>query len=151
MKRNSSNGGRLKGVYLRGKKFWYRYNHEAHQYRVPLDTEDEGTALTKALKIRENPLLAGADPLKEEIDNYLAAKKEEGIYTRNSADTRSSVLHMLASDWRLKEVRAIRGRISEHSASAHFVVFNARPSPYTLPGADPPPDPFPSGPLPRTA
>jgi integrase len=107
MNRNSSTSGRLKGVYLRGKKFWYRYSHGTHQYRVSLDTEDEGEAVTKALKIRENPLLAGANPLGEEVETYLADKREDGTYTRNSADSRRSVLNMWITDRGLKEVREI--------------------------------------------
>ncbi len=63
MKRNSSTGERLKVVYLRGKKFWYRYSYEERQYRVPLDTENEAEALNKAMRIRANPILTGANPL----------------------------------------------------------------------------------------
>ena len=66
MKRNSSTRGRLRGVYLRGKKFWYDYSHEPRQYRVPLDTDDEATVITKALRIRANPLVTRANPLGEE-------------------------------------------------------------------------------------
>jgi integrase len=76
MKRNSSTGVRLKGLFLRGKKFWYRCSHEGHQYRVPLETENEAEALTKAFRIRNNPILAGADPLAQEIKTYLATKRE---------------------------------------------------------------------------
>jgi len=107
MKRNSSTDGRLKGVYLRGKKFWYRYGYERRQYRVPLDTEDEAAAITKALRIRANPLLTGANPLAEEIKAYLAIKQEKGDYTRNSADSRGPVLRAWISNRNLKEVREI--------------------------------------------
>ena len=82
MNRKSSTNGRLKGVFLRGKKFWYRYSYEGRQYRVPLDTEDEAEAITKALRIRANPLLTGADPLAEEIKAYLAIKQEKGPSSR---------------------------------------------------------------------
>ena len=70
-------------------KFWYRYSYEGHQYRVPLDTEDEGKALTKALKIRANPLQAGANPLAEELENYLAEKREDGTYTHHTEENPS--------------------------------------------------------------
>jgi hypothetical protein len=93
MSRNSSTNGRLKGIFLRGKKFWYRYSYERRQYRVPLDTEDEGEAITKALKICANPLLAGAEPLSDEIKSYLEAKQDDGTYTRNSADSRGPALN----------------------------------------------------------
>ncbi len=107
MKRNSSTGGRLKGVYLRGKKYWNRYTYQRSQYRVPLDTESEGEALSKAYRIQANPLLTGADPLAEEIKKYLADKQEKGIYTRNSADSREPVLRMWAKARNLREVREI--------------------------------------------
>ena len=107
MNRNSSTDGRLKGVFLRGKKFWYRYSYQGRQYREPLDTKDEAEAITKALRIQANPLLTGANPLAEEIKAYLAIKLEKGDYTRNSADSRGPVLKSWISDRNLKEVREI--------------------------------------------
>jgi integrase len=108
MSSNSTSKGRLKGIYQRGKKFWYRYSHEGHQYRVPLNTEDEGEAVTKALKIRANPILAGADPLAEELESFLAERQEDGTYTRNSAVNRRAILKSWLTDRGLKEVREIR-------------------------------------------
>ncbi|HEV2208594.1 MAG TPA: site-specific integrase [Verrucomicrobiae bacterium] len=107
MSSNSSTNGRLKGVYLRGKVFWYRYSYEGHQYRVSLETDDEAQAITKALRVQANPVLAGADPLSEEITKYVAVKQEEGTYTRNSADSREAVLRAWTADRALKEVRQI--------------------------------------------
>lgn len=107
MNSNSSTNGRLKGIYLRGKKFWFRYSYHGHQYRVPLDTEDEAQAITKALKIQANPVLAGADPLSQEVKNYIAQKQEDGTYTRNSANSRQDVLTAWTNDRGLKEVRQI--------------------------------------------
>jgi hypothetical protein len=107
MSSNSSNAGRLRGLYLRGKKFWYRYSYEGRQYRAPLDTEDEGVAIVKALRTRNNPLLGGAAPVRDEIKAYLDEKQEDRTYTRNSADSRSSVLHMFVRDRHIKEVREI--------------------------------------------
>jgi len=107
MSRNSSTNGRLKGIFLRGKRFWYRYSYEGRQYRVPLDTGDEGEAITRALKIRTNPLLAGADPLADEINRYLEEKQDDGTYTRNSADSRGPVLNRWVRERHLNEVREI--------------------------------------------
>jgi hypothetical protein len=73
---NASSNGRLKGIYKRGKKFWFRYSLDGHQTRVPLDTEDEGEAVTRALRIRGNPLLA-ADPLAEELEILTAGTVAE--------------------------------------------------------------------------
>jgi len=107
MNHNSTASGRLKGIYLRGKCFWYRYSHEGHQYRVSLDTESEGEAITKALKIRANPVLAGANLLSEEIKTYCKTKREDGVYTRNSADSREAVLKTWVLTRGLTEVRQI--------------------------------------------
>src|SRR5271157_785653 len=108
MGKNASSKDRLKGIFKRGKKFWYRYSYEGRQYRVPLDTGDEGEAVTKALKIRANPLLAGANPLTEELDSFLAEKREVGTYTRNSVESRRAVLKTWLTDRGLKEIREIR-------------------------------------------
>jgi integrase len=83
------------------------YSYQGHQYRVPLDAESESEAITKGVRIRVNPLLTGADPLAEEIKNYLADKQEKGTYTRNSADSRAPVLKMWAKARNLREVREI--------------------------------------------
>jgi integrase len=74
---------------------------------VPLDTDGEAMAITKALRIRANPLLTGANPLAEEIKAYMAVKQEKGTYTRNSVDSRAPVLKMWAKARNLREVREI--------------------------------------------
>jgi hypothetical protein len=67
MSMNAPSANRLKGIFKRGKKFWRRYSYKGRRYRVPLDTEDEGEAVTKALRTRAHPLLA-AEPLAEELE-----------------------------------------------------------------------------------
>lgn len=104
---NKSSNGRLKGIYERGKKFWFRYSVDGHQTRVPLDTADEGEAVTRALKIRGNPLLA-ADPLAEELESFLAEKLEDGTYTSASVESRRAVLKCWMAERHLKEVRQVR-------------------------------------------
>ena len=74
---------------------------------MPLDTEDEAEAINKALRIRVNPLLTGANPLAEEIKAYLAIKQEKGDYTRNSADSRGASVQSVDQARNLKEVREI--------------------------------------------
>ncbi len=104
---NPSTGGRSQGVFLRGRTVWYRYSYQGRQYRVSLDTQDEGEALTRALRIRNNPVLMDANPLQDEIEDCLREKLEDQTYTRNSADTRHAVLNAWANQRGLKEVRQI--------------------------------------------
>jgi hypothetical protein len=82
----------------------FHFRVKGLQYRVPLDTEEEGEAITKALRTRANPLLAGAEPLSDEIKGYLEAKQDDGTYTRNSADSRGPVLNRWVRERRLSEV-----------------------------------------------
>jgi integrase len=89
----SSTTERLKGIFLRGKIFWYRYSFQRRQYRVSLETTDESEAITKALAIAADPVLSGAEPIREEVKLYLSSKRAEGKYTRNSADSRQAVLN----------------------------------------------------------
>ena len=62
MKRNSSTSGRLKGVYLRGKKYWYRYSYEERKRLKESSIESYGMIirgfcawLVGENKLRENP------------------------------------------------------------------------------------------------
>jgi integrase len=92
MKAPSLNPKRLSGVYVRGKRFWYRYSHRGFQYRVPLETEDEADAIAKALEIRANPELAQTNTLKHEIKSYLNYQVLEHRFTRNTRESREAVL-----------------------------------------------------------
>ena len=107
MSMNASSANRLKGIYKRGKKFWFRYSHEGHQTRVPLHTENEGEAVTKALEIRANPLLA-AEPLTEELESFLAEKLGDHTYTSHTVENRRAVLKTWMADRNLREVRQVR-------------------------------------------
>ena len=78
-----------------------------HRIRVSLNTGDEGEAVARALKILENPLLA-ADHVAEELESFLAEKREDGTYTANIAETRGAVLKTWMTGRRLKEVRQVR-------------------------------------------
>ena len=77
MSRNSSSNARLREVFRRGKKFWCRFTYEETSYRSPLKTGDRGEAIDKATQISQSPVLAGPDPLKDEIDRFLARGRSE--------------------------------------------------------------------------
>ena len=90
--KTSSKGGEFSGLYRRGKKFWYRYRHNGHQYRVPLGTSDPSEALAQALVIRADPVLAGASTFKREVEAYVRHQQETKGFSRNSAENRRAVL-----------------------------------------------------------
>lgn len=93
----------LSGLYLRGKQFWLRYRHRGHQYRVPLRTSDPTEAVTRAMAIRADPVLAGADPFKHEIKDYVEHQLANRGFTRNSAENRLAVLLRAADYFEVRE------------------------------------------------
>jgi integrase len=115
----SSTTERLKGIYLRGKIFWYRYSFQRRQYRVSLETTDESEAITKALAIAADPVLSGADQIREEVKSYLESKRAEGKYTRNSADSRRAVLNSWIRYKRLTQVHEIDRHCIESWLNVH--------------------------------
>ena len=104
---SSSRTKRLPGVYLRGKVFWYRYSAGGRQHRISLNTEDESTAIARAMEIRENPELADINHLKLEIKDYVQRQLDTGRFTRNSVANRTAVLNRWADHMGAKEAREI--------------------------------------------
>ncbi len=90
--KTSSRAADFSGLYQRGKQFWFRYRHKGHQYRVALKTDDGAEALSRAMDIRADPVLAGASTLKREIEAYVRRQLEARAFSRNSADNRRAVL-----------------------------------------------------------
>ena len=107
VKSRSSQTKRLAGVYLRGKIFWYRYSCDGRQHRLSLDTEEEATAIARAMEIRANPELADINHLKLEIKNYIRHQADAGKFTRNSVANRTAVLNRWADHLGASEVRTI--------------------------------------------
>jgi hypothetical protein len=96
--KTSSRAADFSGLYQRGKHFWFRYRHNGHQYRVPLKTDDAGEALVRAMAIRSNPILAGANTFRREIEAYVRRQRESRTFTQNSAENWKAVLLSAAGD-----------------------------------------------------
>ena len=71
---SSSKSGKLRGIFLRGKQFWFCYRLNGHQYRVSLATKDEAEAVVRSMAIRAEPVLAGANTFKKEIGAYVTRR-----------------------------------------------------------------------------
>ena len=90
--RTSSRAADFSGLYQRGKQFWFRYRHNGHQYRVPLKTDDPGEAIIRAMAIRTDPVLAGANTFRREVEAYVRTQLDSRAFTNNSATNRKAVL-----------------------------------------------------------
>lgn len=90
--KSSSEGGEFSGLYRRGKQFWFRYRHNGHQYRVFPGTDDATEALLRALAIRADPVISGANTFRREVQAYIQYQLESKRFSRNSAENREAVL-----------------------------------------------------------
>ena len=67
----NSQSDRMRGLYVRGKKFWYTRMIDGARTQMSLDTEDYGEAVKKVLEIRQNPTLAPVDTFSHEVSTYI--------------------------------------------------------------------------------
>jgi integrase len=76
----------MRGLYLRGKTWWFRFQRDGHQYRVSTNESDEARAIIAARVIQEQPLLVSGEHLYREIDAYcdsLASTNRSARYYDN--------------------------------------------------------------------
>ncbi len=109
MKRVAS-AGRVRGLFQRGNSFWFRYSNNGHQYRVALKTDDEREAITRALKLQQDPELGPTNTLKREIKDYVADRLATNHWTKNNAYNSESILMAMADFVGVKEPSRLSAR-----------------------------------------
>ncbi len=88
----ASGARKVKGIFLRGKTFWLSCVENGHRIQTSLQTDDESEAVRKAREIRGNPLLAVCEPLRGEVEAFIAHKLRANEYSRNSAESKRHCL-----------------------------------------------------------
>jgi integrase len=97
MSRRKSQGGKIRGIYLRGNTFWYGRMVAGKRLQVSLGTSDQGEAVVKALEVRADPFLMSADPLSSEVEAFLDHKRRQNEYSAASVDAKKYALQEFAS------------------------------------------------------
>ena len=82
----------LRGMYRRGKIFWYAKMENGARTYLSLDTEDEGEAVRKVLEYRKNPELAPVDAYRHELERYIRTQVASGRLSAGLAPIRKSTL-----------------------------------------------------------
>ena len=100
-------GTLYKGLFRRGKVFWLRYTVAGKQVRISLETEHEGDAIAKALRIRQDPELSPVDEATVELERYLRKSAANGSLTANSIESRKKVLENFLRDYGVKALAQI--------------------------------------------
>jgi integrase len=66
--------GALRGLYKRGKIWWYRWGVDGRGYHQSLKTQNEDEAIAKALAIRRTPELVKSDEWKKDVRSFIRHK-----------------------------------------------------------------------------
>ena len=84
----------MRGIYLRGKIYWFQLPMKSGQRPAPitLETEDAAEAIKRANEIRDNPTLTASGSLVEEIKTCVAYKLRMRKWTPANAKKSGSVL-----------------------------------------------------------
>ncbi len=88
----------MKGLYLRGRFWHFRYSINGHQRRMALGVTDEGEALKLAKEIVRTPAKLEAKLWEDEVDRYLEEQREARRLSVNAAESRRVVLLRFARE-----------------------------------------------------
>lgn len=61
---------KIRGIYLRGKIYWFTHGTGKRRLQVSLETSDYAEAVKRAQAILDNPLLNSTDGFKAELDKF---------------------------------------------------------------------------------
>ena len=83
---------KMRGLYRRGKIFWYAKMIDGARTQMSLDTNRYEDAVKKLLEIRQNPTLAPVDTFAHEVRHYIRAQESSGRLSPGLAPTREQTL-----------------------------------------------------------
>lgn len=111
-----------KGIYLRGRTYWLKFQRAGVRSYVSLETGDPVEAVSRAYEIREAPALAARSPLLATIDRYLAGKRRLNIYSRATERVTGAALREFAAAAGHARVDQVTGK----DAQRHYERLQAR-------------------------
>lgn len=71
-----------KGIYRRGRIYWYKWQENGQRKYVSLETEDPVAALQRAREVRNAPHLQSSQGLLRDINRYLESKRKLNLHSR---------------------------------------------------------------------
>ena len=85
------------GIYKRGDVFWMSHRHEGARQWISLQTTDLAEAITRAQEIRDRPITPFKGTICELIPKFIAFKKRNNIYSRDSQASKFYILRLLGN------------------------------------------------------
>lgn len=82
----------MKGIYLRGRVYWFAKMIAGKRNFVSLETEDLAEALRRAQDLRDNPVLESGDLVTHAVDRYVKFSVESGEWSLATERSKGYVL-----------------------------------------------------------
>ena len=111
-----------KGIYRRGRIYWYKWQEHGERKYVSLETDDPVLALQRAREVRGAPILQSSQGLQRDINRYLESKRKLNVHSRATERVTRAALDEFAS--RLGEVET--DGVTRASAAAHYARLQSR-------------------------
>jgi len=111
-----------KGISIRGRIYWLRFQRDGERHCVSLETDDPATALQRAREIKSAPKLAGKSEMERTIDRYLERKRVMNVFSRQTERVAGAALREFAKFIPGLTVEAVRGSHVE----SHYRKLQAR-------------------------
>jgi hypothetical protein len=89
---------KIRGIYLRGKTYWFVHGTGKRWLQVSLETTDYVEAVRRARAILDHPLLNATDGFKAELDKFADAQRDSGAWTKNSRNSKYPRLFVFGED-----------------------------------------------------
>jgi integrase len=90
---------KMRGLYQRGKIFWYTKMVNGARTQMSLETDRYEDAVRKVLEIRQNPTLAPVDTFAHEVRNYIRTQEASGRLSPGLAPIRENTLLNFATQY----------------------------------------------------
>jgi integrase len=92
---------KMRGLYRRGKIFWYAKMVDGARSQTSLETEDQGEAVAKVLAMRQEPDLVPINSYIKEVKSYIKEQVIRGKLSHMFAPTRESSLRQFGDKFRI--------------------------------------------------
>jgi integrase len=89
---------KLRGIYQRGNIFWLTQGSGGNRIQKSLETSDYAEAVAKAQEILNNPVLNTTNGFLADLNDFINEQVKNGVWTKNSKNTKTSVLMMFGED-----------------------------------------------------
>ena len=107
---------RIKGIYLRGKTYWYAKQVGGKRRFISLQTSEEAEAISRAAQAKAESAFKSGDSFDTDFQRYLTAKQSTDRHTARTREWMKTVLKQFSAHVSNKPAR----RVTEEDVAAFY-------------------------------